>query len=164
MSYRQRSTVGTTWEQELAAWLTERGWNVRDFGQSQLDADAHEALRGWHDSYGRPSLIRWLPDLLVWSGSTVYMVDAKSETQKNANSPNVALELDAFDVGMSIEQVLNTPMLYGWECGGAQPRTVQNRHHSRLDGSRANGSGTAFLLMSKQHLTKRELVFTDKVR
>lgn len=161
-AFDNRFRPARNWETELAAGLQARGWEVCEFGQGQLSDAAHEALRGWRDTFGRPSLIRWLPDLLAWRDSDVYMIDAKSETEKNEDSPNVAVELDAFNVGISIEQVLNTPMLYVWKCGAATPRTIENRWARRHDGGRTDGSGTAFLLMDKRYLTPLTSVFGER--
>ena len=162
MTFQQRFGGGRGWEVELAEGLVARGWQVCEFGQGQLDDNAHQALRSWTDTYGRPSLIRWLPDLLAWRDRLVYMIDAKSETAKNAASDNVAIELDAFAVGLSIEKVLNTPMLYVWKAGAATPRTIENRWHRRLDGGKADGSGTAFILMDKKYLTPLPQIFGER--
>jgi len=91
------------------------------------------------------------------------MIDAKTETEKNAASPNVAVECDAFGVGGSIEQVLNTPMLFAWRCGAMTPRTIENRWHRKLDGNGANGSGTSFLLIDKKYATSLTDLFGSRV-
>ena len=159
-TFDDRFTPARKWEVELAEGLRARGWQVTEFGQGQLTPDAHQALREWRDSYGRPSLIRWLPDLLAWRGPDVYMVDAKSESGRDTG--NVAVELDAFQVGVHIEQILNTPMLYVWKCGAATPRLIENRWKQRKDGLRTNGSGTSFLLVDKSHLQPLSVVFGDR--
>ena len=162
MTFQHRFDPARKWEVELAEGLRARGWNVSEFGQGQLSDEAHLALRDFRDTYGRPSMIRWLPDLLAWRGDSVYMIDAKSETAKNANGQNVSIELDAFSVGVAIEKVMNTPMLYVWKVGAATPRTIDNRWHQRRDGSGTAGAGTAFLLMSKQYLMPLSDVFGER--
>jgi hypothetical protein len=161
-SYRDRFDPGRGWEVELAGGLVARGWDVCEFGQGQLSDDAHAALRNFKDTFGRPSGIRWLPDLLAWRGDQVYMIDAKSELAKNEAGPNVSIELDAFDVGVALETVLCTPMLYVWRHGAANPRTISNRWTKRHDGNNTAGAGTAFLLMDKKFLTPLSSVFGER--
>jgi hypothetical protein len=160
--FEERYNPGREWEIELAAGLEDRGWKVCEFGQGQLTDAAHKALRNWSDSYGRPSLIRWLPDLLAWRAGEVYMIDAKTESERQKTSQNVSIELDAMQVGTHIETVLNTPMLFVWRDGAATPRTISNRWHTRRDGRNTNGSGTSFLLVAKEHLTPLSAVFGDR--
>ena len=152
-----RLLAGHGWERDLAATLTGYGWAVVPFGQAHIAEPVQTALRRHADSYGRPSGIRWLPDLLATRGDRVALVDAKTEGRP---SDNYAVELAALDVGRVLVEHLHTPAYYVWPDGGVlTPHAVDRRWSRRMDGNRAGGSGTSFVLVDKRYAARAADVF-----
>ncbi|HEY9413245.1 MAG TPA: hypothetical protein VIQ30_00675 [Pseudonocardia sp.] len=158
--FGDRFAGGTAWEMKLADGLRARGWKVAPFGQAQIKDDFRSALRDFTDGFGRPTLIRWLPDLLIARADRVALIDAKTESESNRNSPNYAIEFNALEAGLVVVERLHTPLFYVWPDGGVMtPEIVWQRWNRRLDGKAAAGSKTSFLLVDRGFAMKADEVF-----
>lgn len=148
-NFDSRYARAQPWEAQLVERLRSAGWLAAPFGQALIPEDMRRHLSTWRDSYGRPTLIRWMPDVIAAHPArrAVCLLDAKTE---HSDTAYYAVEVHAVEGGLSIVQHWNTPVFYIWPDGGVMtPALVANRWHRRLDGQRANGSGTSFYLVSK---------------
>ena len=162
-TYATRVATAKPWEETLVLVLKEKGWLAAPFGQAQITEDLRENLRAWSDDYGNPTLLRWMPDIIAARpGPDPYicLIDAKTESASNQASPNYSIEVNAVDAGLVFANFLRIPVLYVWSDGGVMtPNTVLNRWSSKQDGSRTNGSKTAFYLVRKAFARKAADVF-----
>lgn len=155
--FDRRFGAGEQWEVELASMLADRGWTVAKFGQAQIPDQMRKDLRDYRDSYGRPSLVRWLPDILAVRSGRIRLIDAKSEQSK---TDNYAVEWSALQAGQLLEQQFHTPVFYVWpDYGVMTPEIVDQRWHDKRDGSGARGSNTSFVLVKKLHAKRLDDVF-----
>lgn len=155
--FRARFGTGSQWEQQLPAKLAAWGWQTTTFGQAQIPDGFRSVLRDYEDSYGRPSLIRWLPDLLATRSGQLCLIDAKTD---RGGTQNHAVELDALRVGKAIVDHMFTPVYYVWPNGDVlTPRLVEQKVNRQLDGKNAKGSHTTFLLVDKCWALKADRVF-----
>jgi hypothetical protein len=155
--FRARFGAGVQWEKQLPDKLAVWGWDTTLFGQAQIPENFRDVLRDYEDSYGRPSLIRWLPDLLATRSGQICLIDAKTDS---GSTPNYAVELDALRVGKAIVDHMFTPVYYVWPDGNVlTPRLVEQKVNRQMDGKNAKGSRTTFLLVDKCWALKAERVF-----
>lgn len=163
MTFQQRFAAASPWEQELQLILQARGWLAAPFGQAQIPEAMRRHLVGWQDEYGRPTLLRWAPDIIATHEATgrVCLIDAKTD---DSDTPNYAVEVHAVDAGLAIVQHLFTPVYYVWRSGTLTPEVVLNRWHRRQDGKRAKGSRTSFYLVDKSFAVKGSSVFGDVIQ
>lgn len=152
-----------TWELELIERLQKRGWLAAEFGQAQIPEEMRPHLWRWMDDYGRSTLLRWTPDVIAVRPTAtpfVCLVDAKTESEKNRDSKNYSVEINAVDAGLAIVSDWHMPLFYVWEDGGIlTPHIVANRWGRKLDGDGAGGSGTAYYLVAKRWAMKVNDVF-----
>lgn len=165
MSFQNRFAAASPWEQELIIILRNRGWLAAEFGQAQIPAEMRRYLADWVDEYGRPTLLRWTPDIIAThpESGRVCLIDAKTD-DSGTQSANYAIECHAVDAGIAIVQHLYTPVYYVWRTGTLTPEVVLNRWHRKLDGKKAKGSKTAFYLVDKAFAVKGSAVFGNDVR
>jgi len=158
MSFQQRFEAASPWEQELVLILQDRGWLAAAFGQAQIPEEMRRHLATWEDEYGRPTLLRWAPDIIAVHPSTgrICLIDAKTDDKP---TENYAVEVHAVDAGAAIVQHLFTPVYYVWRSGTLTPEVVLNRWHRRLDGRKSRGSKTSFYLVDKSFAVKGSTVF-----
>jgi hypothetical protein len=165
MTFAQRSFAAQQHEQSLPAMLVARGWAVEPWGMGSVPPAMRHILHNLRDSYGRPCLWRWIPDLLIgrelFRKCEAYLVDAKTTMESNRNSTNYAIELNAIQTYRKIEDDFNIPVLMVAPSGGVLTvHTVLNRGAGRIqDGNSTNGSGTAYMLISKIYATEFDQTF-----
>jgi hypothetical protein len=135
-----------------------QGWHAHHFGQGQLPAEAHRMLTRFEDGARRPSLIRWMPDVLAFGvfGARVFvaLIDAKV----CGDRPNYAIEMSAVDVASVFTDQLYTPTFFvfdDWKV--LTPREVRQRGRPGPDSK--NGSGTPYLLVDKKYGRPFDSVF-----
>jgi hypothetical protein len=149
-TFLTRMATAFDYEQVLADDLRARGWQVLRIGMGVLPEAMRNHLINWRDSYGWPSRWRWMPDLLVttdrFGRPRCYMVDAKT---LESETLNYSIELDAVETYQAIENCLHIPVLMVGEGRVLTPHIAFNRYFYRSDGSGANGSKTAFILVKK---------------
>jgi hypothetical protein len=81
-------------EGSIAEKITLRGYVVQPFGQELLSDVVREELKKTQ------SLLRWLPDFaVIGSPHGMVLVDAKSATKANQDSPNYAIEMRSILAG-----------------------------------------------------------------
>ena len=148
---------GVAFEAELRGRLSSWGWDVSAFGSGLLDDPVRTALKVFRDDYGRPSGLRWLPDLVASRDGRVVLVDAKAE---RVNTDNYAIPQRALEVGRVLVDRLHTPLFYVWPDGGVlTPDTVTVSWHTRHSGAGTAGSGNPFVLVDKRWAAKAHQVF-----
>jgi hypothetical protein len=129
------------------------GWSACAFGQALLQPDARNALSQFLDLSSRPTLIRWMPDILAWSTrndvvTRIALVDAKC----GQASANHALEIAAVDAMNVYVECLNTPAFFvfsDWTV--LTPRDAKQRGWLGPDPANGRGSGTAYYLIEKRY-------------
>jgi hypothetical protein len=116
------------------------------------------------DDYGQATLLRWTPDIIAVRPDAepfVCLIDAKTESGKNRDSPNYSVEVNAVDAGLVIVRDWHMPLFYVWPDGRVlTPQIVVNRWNRKLDGEGTAGSNTAFYLVAKKWARPASEVFT----
>jgi hypothetical protein len=162
-TFAERFGKAQTWETQLPDRLRDRGWLAAPFGQAQIPEEMRPHLARWLDCYGRSTLLRWTPDIIAirpTANPFVCLIDAKTESEKNQNSLNYSIEINAVDAGLAIVRDWHMPLFYVWPDGGVlTPDLVLNRWNRKLDGDGAEGSQTAFYLVAKRWAMKVTTVF-----
>lgn len=141
-------SVAVSHEEAVADRFTSIGWQVIPFGQAQLTTDCRNALRRWRGTDGKPSLVRWLPDLLAYTTEatpSVALVDAKGSISRTANH---SVEIASIKCDLVISQRLNTPTYYVFEDFGVLTPDEVVQYGSPGPPPR-NGSGTPYYLVAK---------------
>lgn len=166
-TFADRMAPARAWELELIAKFQKFGWLAAEFGQAQIPEEMRQHLRRWMDDYGRGTLLRWTPDIIAVrpvADPFVCLVDAKTESEKNKNSDNYSVEINAVDAGLAIVRDWHMPLFYFWPDGGVlTPHIVGNRWNRKLDGNGAGGSQTAYYLVDKRWAMKAADVFPPVV-
>ncbi|MGE5828845.1 MAG: hypothetical protein ACM30G_10875 [Micromonosporaceae bacterium] len=161
--FRGRFDPAQKWETDLIDRLVGWGWLAAPFGQAQVPQDMRPHLARWLDDYGHATLLRWTPDIIAVRPAArpyVCLIDAKTENESNAASPNYSIEINAVDAGLTIVRDWHMPLYYVWEDGGVlTPQTVMNRWNRKMDGAGSGGSNTAYYLVAKRFARKANAVF-----
>lgn len=163
--FQERLGPAQEWEQDLIGRLQDRGWLAAPFGQAQIPEEMRPHLWRWLDDYGRTTLLRWTPDIIAvrpTSDPFACLIDAKTESEKNRNSENYSVEVNAVDAGLAIVRDWHMPLFYVWPDGGVlTPNQVVNRWNRKMDGNGAGGSQTAYYLVNKRWSKKVGTVFPE---
>lgn len=119
---------------------------------SSIPEVVHQALIREVDSYGRPSLVRWWPDLWVVDRSAA-LVDVKLSMSHNRE--NLAIERYAMKAYTAITDVFRVPVWIAWRDGrglrALTPEMVLDRYFKANDGySDGGGSGTSYYVIGKR--------------
>ena len=147
-----RLDFGAAYESVVERRLVESGWCVQKFGTSLLGDAIKAALVRFEDIARRPSLLRWLPDLIVareiGSRTIVMLVDAKTG---NPTYDNFSFERASVDVAELCVERFYTPTFFVC-CNGdghkvLTPREVRDRGFRGPD--MPAGSGTPYVLVPK---------------
>lgn len=153
-NFNQRFGVARAWELGLRDKLRERGYSADLFGQGQLSDYWHKMLQGYRDSFDRPTLVRWMPDIIAATPddpSSIVFIDAKTGTAKTGN---YSVEINAHNSALAFENLLYVPVLFVWQDGGVlTTHAIGDRHFTRKDGANTTGSGTSFYLVQKRFAT-----------
>lgn len=161
--FSDRMEPAAQWESKLIDILRQRGWLAAPFGQAQIPAEFRPHLARWLDDYGHSTLLRWTPDIIAVRPAEkpfVCLIDAKTENERNRDSANYAVEINAVDAGLAIVRSWHMPLFYAWPDGGVlTPEVVLNRWNRKLDGTGTSGSGTAFYLVAKRLARRQSEVF-----
>lgn len=151
MSFAERMASATKFEVEVIDQLNKSGWQAFPFGQSQLPDKCRQHLRKFEDASRRPSLIRWMPDVITFrelpNGKVfVALIDAKA---CDDDRPNFAIEMSAIETAEVYTDKLYTPTFFaftGWSV--LTPREARQRGTKGPDAN--NGSGTPYVLIAKR--------------
>lgn len=148
MTFAERMTDAKPTEDRVMAALRARGWDAWPFGQGQLPEQARDALRRYVDSSYRPTLIRWMPDILaVLDGDPlrVALIDAKK-----CNGPRYAIETRAVEAAEAFT-AMHIPVFFVMDDGATlTPRDVRERGFLGPVSDSTGGSGTPYLLVEKR--------------
>lgn len=151
MSFTERMQPAAHFELEVIKRLQLDGWQAFPFGQAQLTEECRRRLSRFEDGSRRPSLIRWMPDIITFrdlpSGrAMVALIDAKV---CGSNTPNYSVEMSAVETSEIYTDKLYTPTFFvfdDWQV--MTPREVRQR--GRPGPTATKGSGTPYLLVEKR--------------
>jgi len=128
--------------------LRRKGWFAESFGQEQLSAAMRMALQSCTDWEGRPTGLRWLPDLIAVGGPLAVLIDAKSG-ERWRTTGNVCVEKAALDAAVRFSHALKIDVYFIFTDGSAIS-AIQLDHCAKWGVSwRGRGSGTPFWLFQK---------------
>ena len=168
MSFSDRMRPALAFEQGVIAKLNQTGWNAYPFGQAQLPDDCRRRLTRFEDASRRPSLIRWMPDIITFrdvqpSGrSFVALIDAKCG---GAQTSNFAIEMSAIETAEVYTDQLYTPTFFVFDNWTVlTPREARQRGSKGPDPAPGNGSGTPYLLVGKRWARPFDEIFPAVTR
>lgn len=150
MSFTERLAPSVKFELEVMDRLNQSGWRAFPFGQSQLPPECRQQLQRFEDGARRPSLIRWMPDVITFrefpNGRVfVALIDAKV----CGDRPNYSLEMSAIETAEAYTDKLYTPTFFVFDNWSVlTPREARQRGTKGPDSN--NGSGTPYVLVSKR--------------
>lgn len=145
MTYVQRMTVAMDAEQAVLAGLHAQGFKAYPFGQGQLPKDFRIALHEYTDHLGRPSLMRWFPDIIAAKSPVVVVLDVKAE---NRSTENYAIECKALEACEAFQDRLFTPYWFIFPDLRVMTSEIVRKNH-RMGPPTQNGSGTPYVLVPK---------------
>jgi hypothetical protein len=161
MTFAMRIDPAVEFEQSVLARFNVSGWIAEPFGQALLPENARDALRHFEDLSGRPTLVRWMPDILAWRECNhrvthLALIDAKV----GQVSDNHAVEIAAADAMDVYVERLYIPAFFvfnDWTV--LTPRDVKHRGRLGPDPRGGNGSGTPYYLVPKRFARAFDNVF-----
>jgi hypothetical protein len=150
-TFQDRITQAIAFEDRLIAELQSMpNWNACKFGQALIPKDCADGLRHHLDKYGRPSLLRWLPDVLACHNQRgAFLFDAKTTNKSNKTTTNYAIEQASVETANAIQESMFQPTYFVFEdMKILSVRTIKERAFQGP--SPASGSGTAYFLIDKK--------------
>lgn len=149
--FDERRQAAEKWEFELRQLLNSWGWPSFPFGQAQLPDECRSRLRRFEDISGRPSLIRWMPDIITYRDlpdqkALVALIDAKA---CGGEYQNYSIEMSAIETAEIYTDRLYTPTFFVFDDHKVlTPREARQRGVKGRDVNNS-GSGTPYLLVPK---------------
>ena len=148
-------------EQRILRRLVGAGWAAYPFGQAQLPTVCRDQLCRFEDGARRPSLLRWLPDLIafrtVGRRTLVHLVDAKCAID---DTPNYAIAMSAVEAAEVLTDRFYTPTFFVFDDWGVvTPRDARQRGVPGPAPRDGRGSGTPYLLIRKCHARPFDQIF-----
>ena len=152
MTFRDRMQPAAEFESAVIERLQGAGWLAYPFGQAQLPPECRRRLSRFMDASRRPSLIRWMPDIITFcdrpdGSSFVALIDAKV----CGGRPNYAIEMSAIEAAELYTDSFYTPTFFvfdDWKV--LSPRDARQRGTPGPAPVQGNGSGTPYLLVGKR--------------
>jgi hypothetical protein len=151
MTFEARMQSAVAFESQVMEWLHRIGWLAFPFGQAQLPPECRSRLKSFVDAAKRPSLLRWMPDIIAFRDypggrTSVALVDAK---HCPADRKNYAIEIASIEAAELFVERFFTPTFYVFSDWKAlTPRDARMRGY--FNASAPGGSGTPFLLIDKR--------------
>ncbi len=163
MSFAERMAPAAQHELAVMTKLNEQGWRAFQFGQAQLPSECRDRLIRFEDGSRRPSMIRWMPDIITFcdlrSRSFVALIDAKH----CGDRPNYALEIAAIETAEIFTDRMFTPTFFVFDDWRVlTPREARLRGKSGPD--KNSGSGTAYVLVEKRFGRPFQEIFPPNAR
>lgn len=152
MSFADRMERSTIFEVKVIERLSQAGWSAFPFGQAQLPDECRDRLKRFEDGCRRPSLIRWMPDIITFRDlpngrSFVALIDAKA----SSDTPNYAIEMSAIEASEIYTDRLYTPTFFVFDDWRVlTPREARQRGTHGPPPRPDHGSGTPYLLVGKR--------------
>jgi hypothetical protein len=154
MTFADRMTPSLEFEAKVIERLTQSGWPAFPFGQAQLPDECRRRLVRFEDGSRRPSLIRWMPDIITYRDmpngrSFVALIDAKARS----NTSNYAIEMSAIETNGIYTDQLYTPTFFVFDDDDWKvltPREARQRGTPGPHPQIGRGSGTPYLLVPKR--------------
>ena len=164
MNFRDRMLAGADFEVRLIERLQKMGWPAFPFGQGLLPEECRERLKRYTDKSGFPCLIRWMPDIITYRDmddgtALVALIDAKTCPDR----PNYSIEIKAIETMEIYKDKFHTPTFFVFDDWNVlTPRTVRER--GWIGPPPRFGSGTPYMLVSKEFSLPMSEVFTSDAR
>lgn len=156
MSFVERISEAQKSEQAVMDRLIYNGWHSEPFGQAQLSKSCRAHLKRYKDDDGRPTLIRWMPDIITYSESMVALIDAKTGRQ---DTPNHDIEKKAIEAAGIYSYWLNTPTFFVFNEDMSVLTPDEAWKFGKEGRYFGKGSGTPFVLIEKIHTRSFDDVF-----
>jgi hypothetical protein len=166
LPFDARMRPSVTFEASVISRLEVTGWMASPFGQAQLPEVFRRQLWRFVDGALRPSLIRWMPDIIALrphanGGLQLALIDAKTCT---AQSANFSIESSALDAAETYVDRLYTPTFFVFDNWTVlTPRDVRHRGCLGPMPSSNQASGTAYVLVPKCYGRPFDSVFPPAV-
>jgi hypothetical protein len=153
--FDERNGPAQELERRIITRLRQQGWVAFPFGQALLPEECRIRLSTAEDEYFRPSLFRWLPDIITFASMTANQgmlsvrtlitgVDVKACGNR---TNNFSIEISAVEAAEAFI-AMYTPTVFVFDDGSVlTPRVIRQRGTRRNDG---NGSRTAYYLVEKR--------------
>jgi hypothetical protein len=117
-AYADRQAVGDAHEQRVRLELEQRGWTVAPYGQGVLPEPIRRALKT------TDSPMRWDPDLVAASGSSICLIDAKA-AMRGTDAWSYTVSRKALQAHLRMWTTLDLPLYYVFSnLGAATPAEV----------------------------------------
>jgi len=164
MTFQDRLWPSLAHEQCIIDRLNRIGWRAFPFGQAQLPDECRDRLRRFEDASRRPSLIRWMPDIITFCDlspdrSFVALIDAKVSPP---DMGNYAIERSAVEALELWADHFYTPTFFvfdDWQI--LTPREARQRGRLGPDPRPGRGSGTPYFLVAKHFGRRFEDIFSN---
>jgi hypothetical protein len=144
-TFHDRLTVAQRHEHDVSEHLRDCGWLVAPWGQEMLS----ERIRKMLKMVDRTNL-RWQPDIIAVRDGRLIMVDAKYETDRNALSPNFAVEKASVDALHLLGMYARHVVYFAWRDMTATPvHDVASTDDKWTGPHFGTGSGTPYWLVPK---------------
>ena len=159
-TWKERIALATALETQIIERLNATGWQAFQFGQGQLPQECRDRLIRFEDGARRPSLLRWLPDIITFceraNGSVfVALIDAKTCL---SDTPNYSIESSSIETAEVITDKLYTPVFFVFgDFMVLTPR--ETRQRGRQGPPPKRGSGTPYMLIEKRFARPFEAIF-----
>jgi hypothetical protein len=163
MMFQDRLDLSGAFEDLIIDRLIRAGWHAEHFGQRQLSEECRDRLKRFEDAARRPSLIRWMPDILAFcdlpSGrSFVALIDAKVSPPPDTG--NYAIERSAVEALEIWTDHFYTPTFFvfdDWQV--LTPREARQRGRLGPEPGPGRGSGTPYFLIAKRNARAFDAIF-----
>lgn len=152
MTFAERMAIASCFEKQVIDRLNSTGWKAFPFGQALLPDECRDRLKRFEDGSRRPSLLRWMPDIITFRDfggrSFVALIDAKACGER----PNYAIESSAVESLEKWTDEYYTPSFFVFDDWRVlTPREARQRGSLGPDHNPAKGSGTPYVLVSKRY-------------
>jgi len=150
MSFANRKASSDQFEKAVIDRLRCNGWYAERFGQCLLPEMMRDIMKCYHDDYGNPTLLRWLPDIYAGHFTAqgrafCCLIDVKTCASK---TENYAVELSAVEAVGKLCDVFHMPSYFVFDDWGIlTAREIEQR--GRPGSPHNSGSGTPYCLVAR---------------
>jgi hypothetical protein len=157
MNFASRIGNAVDAEKRVLGGLKAAGYMAYPFGQGMLPYEFREALRQYANPQGRPSLVRWFPDIVAARMPILALLDVKTDSGK---TPNYSIEISALEACEAMQNGFFTPSWFIFpDLRVLTPKIV--RKNCKTGNFRGNGTGTPFVIVEKSYAVSIDVAWAD---